>query len=93
MSAIDEYGPIIDDIHDFAKAQGFEIDGINQEGGAGQIEINFDHGDPVALADQVFYFKRLIREAALRHDCCCHFYGQTNAKPTWFSNACSSFNY
>ena len=69
MSAIDEYGPIIDDIHDFAKAQGFEIDGINQEGGAGQIEINFDHGDPVALADQVFYFKRLIREAALRHDC------------------------
>lgn len=69
MSAIDEYGPIIDDIHDFAKAQGLEIDGINQEGGAGQIEINFDHGDPVALADQVFYFKRLIREAALRHDC------------------------
>ena len=69
MSAIDEYGPIIDDIHDFAKAQGFEIDGINQEGGAGQIEINFDHGDPVALADQVFYFKRLIKEAALRHDC------------------------
>ena len=69
MSAIDEYGPIIDDIHDLAKAQGFEIDGINQEGGAGQVEINFDHGDPVALADQVFYFKRLIKEAALRHDC------------------------
>ena len=69
MSAVDEYGPIIDDIYDFAEAQGFELDGITQEGGAGQIEINLDHGDPVALADQVFYFKRLIREAALRHDC------------------------
>jgi len=69
MSAVDEYGPVIDDIYDFAEAQGFEIDGITQEGGAGQLEINLHHGDPVKLADEVFYFKRLIREAALRHDC------------------------
>ncbi len=69
MSAVDEYGPVIDDIYDFAEAQGFEIDTVIQEGGAGQIEINLQHGDPVALADQVFYYKRLIREAALRHDC------------------------
>jgi glutamine synthetase len=69
MSAVDEYGPVIDDIYDFAEAQGFEIDGITQEGGSGQLEINLQHGDPVALADQIFFFKRLIREAALRHDC------------------------
>ena len=69
MSAVDEYGKVIDDIYDFAEAQGFEIDGILQEGGAGQVEINLNHGDPVALADEIFYFKRLIREAALRHDC------------------------
>ena len=69
LSAVDEYGKVIDDIYDFAEAQGFEIDGILQEGGAGQVEINLAHGDPVHLADQIFYFKRLIREAALRHDC------------------------
>jgi len=69
MSAVDEYGPVIDDIYDFAEAQGFEIDGITQEGGAGQVEINLRHGDPVKLADEIFFFKRLIREAALRHDC------------------------
>lgn len=69
ISAVDEYGPVIDDIYDFAEAQGFEIDGITQEGGAGQVEINLRHGDPVKLADEVFYFKRLIREAALKHDC------------------------
>ena len=69
MTAVDEFGPVIDDIYDFAEAQGFEIDGITQEGGAGQLEINLRHGDPVKLADEVFYFKRLIREAALRHDC------------------------
>jgi len=69
MSAVDEYGKVIDDIYDFAEAQGLEIDGILQEGGAGQIELNLAHGDPVRLADEVFFFKRLIREAALRHDC------------------------
>ena len=69
ISAVDEFGPVIDDIYDFAEAQGLEIDGITQEGGAGQLEINLRHGDPVRLADEVFYFKRLIREAALRHDC------------------------
>ena len=69
LSAIDEYGKVIDDIYDYAEAQGLEIDGILQEGGAGQIELNLAHGDPVRLADEVFFFKRLIREAALRHDC------------------------
>lgn len=68
MSAVDEYGKVIDDIYDFAEAMGLEIDGILQEGGAGQVEINLAHGKPIELADQVFYFKRMIREAALRHD-------------------------
>ena len=69
MMAVDDYGPVIDDIYEYAEVQGIEIDGITQEGGAGQLEINLLHGDPVTLADQVFYFKRLIREAALKHDC------------------------
>ncbi|WP_370159964.1 glutamine synthetase family protein [Limimaricola soesokkakensis] len=69
MTAVDEYGPVIDDIYEYAEIQGFEIDGITQEGGAGQLEINLRHGDPVKLADEVFFFKRLIREAALKHDC------------------------
>lgn len=67
MSAVDEYGPVIDTIYDFADDQGLEIDTVIQEGGAGQIEINLQHGDPLTLADQVFYFKRTIREAALKN--------------------------
>lgn len=67
MVAIDEYGPVIDTIYDFAEAQGLGIDTLIQEGGAGQIEINLLHGDPLLLADQVFYFKRAIREAALKN--------------------------
>jgi len=77
LSAVDEYGQVINDIYDFAEAQGFEIDGILQEGGSGQIEINLAHGDPIRLADEIFYFKRLIREAALRQGC----YATFMAKP------------
>ncbi|MBL4807909.1 MAG: glutamine synthetase [Rhodobacteraceae bacterium] len=77
MVAVDDYGKVIDDIYDFAEAQGYEIDTIIQEGGAGQVEINLVHGDPIKLADQVFFFKRMIREAALRNDC----YATFMAKP------------
>tara|TARA_R110000751_G_scaffold131275_4_gene233583 strand:+ start:8327 stop:9703 length:1377 start_codon:yes stop_codon:yes gene_type:complete len=69
IAAVDEYGAVIDDIYAFAEAQGLGIDAITQEGGAGQIEINLPHGDPLTLADQVFYFKRTIREAALKNGC------------------------
>ena len=33
------------------------------------IRDRLRHGDPVRVADEVFFYKRLIREAALKHDC------------------------
>ena len=68
MSAVDDYGPVIDTIYQFAEDAGLAIDSVIQEDGAGQVEINLSHGDPLSLADQAFYFKRIIREAALNHD-------------------------
>ncbi len=67
MVAVDEFGEVIDTIYDFAEAQGLQIDTVIQEGGAGQIEFNLNHGDALRLADDVFYFKRTIREAALKN--------------------------
>ena len=67
MSAVDEYGPVIDTIYDYAEDAGLRIDSVIQEDGAGQVEINLTHGDPLLLADQVFYFKRIIKEAALNN--------------------------
>ena len=77
MSAVDDYGPVIDTIYQFAEDAGLAIDTVIQEDGAGQVEINLSHGDPLLLADQVFYFKRIIREAALNHD----MFGTFMAKP------------
>jgi glutamine synthetase len=41
------------------------------------MEINLRHGDPLELADQVFMFKRTIREVALEHN----IYATFMAKP------------
>ncbi len=67
IAAVNEFDALFDDIYDFSEAQGLEIDTLIHEEGAAQMEINLLHGDPLVLADQVFLFKRTIREAALRH--------------------------
>ncbi|MEM7237264.1 MAG: glutamine synthetase family protein, partial [Pseudomonadota bacterium] len=77
IAAVDEYDSVIEHIYDYVSALGHEIDTINQESGAAQLEINLLHGDPIELADQVFLFKRLIREAAMRCGC----YATFMAKP------------
>lgn len=68
IAAINEFDDLFDDIYDFSEQQNLEIDTLIHEEGAAQMEINLRHGDPLVLADQVFLFKRTIREAALRHD-------------------------
>ncbi|MBY8916897.1 glutamine synthetase family protein [Nitratireductor sp. L1-7-SE] len=68
IAGVNEFDELIDDIYHFSEGQGLEIDTLIHEEGAGQLEINLRHGDPIELADQVFMFKRTIREAALKHD-------------------------
>lgn len=67
ISAVNEFDPLFDDIYDFSESQGLEIDTLIHEEGAAQMEINLRHGAPLELADQVFLFKRTIREAAHKH--------------------------
>jgi glutamine synthetase len=68
IAGVNEFDELIDDIYHFSEVQGLEIDTLIHEEGAGQLEINLRHGDPIELADQVFMFKRTIREAALKHE-------------------------
>ncbi|HWD12747.1 glutamine synthetase family protein [Pseudochrobactrum sp. sp1633] len=77
IAGVNEFDELIDDIYHFSEAQGLEIDTLIHEEGAGQLEINLRHGDPIELADQAFMFKRTIREAALKHD----MYATFMAKP------------
>jgi glutamine synthetase len=68
IDALNEFDPFIETVYDYCEAMGVDVDTLIHEAGAAQIEINFLHGDPLARADQVFLFKRIVREAALRHN-------------------------
>ncbi|MGF1658709.1 MAG: glutamine synthetase family protein [Rubrimonas sp.] len=80
IDAVNEFDPIFEDMYDWCEAQGLDVDTLIHEGGAAQVEINFDHGDPMALADQTFSFKRTVRQAALKHGV----YATFMAKPHQF---------
>lgn len=68
IDAVNEFDPIFEDVYDYCEAQAIDIDTLGHEAGAAQIEINFNHGPALELADQTFLFKRTTREAALRHN-------------------------
>ncbi len=67
IDAVNEFDPLFEDIYHWCEIMDLELDTLIHEMGAGQMEINFLHGDPLELADRVFYFKRTLREAAMRH--------------------------
>ena len=67
IDAVNEFDPIFEDVYDYCEKQNIDIDTLNHEAGAAQMEINFRHGDPLSLADQVFLFKRTVRQTALSH--------------------------
>lgn len=77
IDAVNEFDPVFEEMYDFCELQCLDIDALIHEEGAGQVEINFLHGDPLQIADQVFLFKRTMREVALRHE----IYATFMAKP------------
>jgi glutamine synthetase len=77
IDAVNEFDPLFEDIYDYCEVMGLELDTLIHEFGAGQMEINFLHGEPMILADKSFFFKRVLREAAMRHD----MYATFMAKP------------
>lgn len=67
IDAVNEFDPILDLMYDYAEEMELDVDTLIHESGAAQLEVNFVHSDPMSRADQVFLFKRTMREAALRH--------------------------
>jgi glutamine synthetase len=68
IDAVNEFDPLFEDVYDYCEKMELNVDTLIHELGAGQMEINFFHAHPLGLADEVFLFKRTVREAALRHD-------------------------
>ncbi len=67
IDAVNEFDLLFQDLYNYCDAMHLDLDTLIHEVGAGQMEVNFLHGNPLKLADKVFYFKRALREAALKH--------------------------
>ena len=80
IDALDEFEPVINEIHRYSEAMNIKIDTLEHEMGTAQLEINFEHGDPLYICDQVLMFKRIVKEAAMRHN----IYATFMSKPMQF---------
>ncbi|MEY2872919.1 MAG: hypothetical protein RLZZ373_290 [Pseudomonadota bacterium] len=60
------FAPYFDALFDACAVQRIPVTGHAHESAAGQYEVNFAPGEPLAIADAVWRFKRLARETAVR---------------------------
>lgn len=67
IDAVNDFDPFFLELSRFCEVHRLGVETLIHEAGAGQMEINFTHGEPLELADRVFLFKRTVRETALRH--------------------------
>ena len=68
IDTMNDFDDFVNQVYAHCEAQRINIDTISQEMGPAQFELNFLHGDALELADQVFLFKRTVREAAIKHN-------------------------
>ena len=68
IDAVNEFDPLFEDVYSYCEQMELNVDTLIHEIGAGQMEINFFHDHPLGLADEVFFFKPTVREAAMRHN-------------------------
>lgn len=67
IDAVNDFDPFFQELSTFCEMANLGVETLIHEVGAGQMEINFSHGDALDLADRVFLFKRAVRETAYRH--------------------------
>lgn len=68
LDAIDEFDKLFEELYQFCEIMRIDLDTLIHEDGPCQFEVNIRHSDAMRVADQMFLFKRLARQVALRHD-------------------------
>lgn len=68
LDAIDEFDKLFEELYQFSEIMRIDLDTLIHEDGPCQFEVNIRHSDAIHVADQMFLFKRLARQVALRHD-------------------------
>lgn len=77
VDGVHEFDDFFNEVNACCKAQNIEVDTIIYEAGPAQFEVNVNHGDAMKVADQSFYFKRILHQVGIKHG----FYATFLAKP------------
>lgn len=67
LDAVNEFDSFFEDVNKYCQSQNIKIDALVHEAGPSQFEVNVCHGDPMKVADQSFFFKRLLKQAGIKH--------------------------
>lgn len=68
LDAIDEFDKLFEELYQFCEIQRIDLDTLIHEDGPCQFEVNIRHNEAMNVADQMFLFKRLARQVALRQN-------------------------
>ncbi|QHS16049.1 glutamine synthetase family protein [Halopenitus persicus] len=66
--ATEEVADFYDRLVEWADGYGIDLTALHHEHGAGQLEVLFDYGRPLAQADTTFDFKRLVKQVGRSFD-------------------------
>ena len=67
LDALDAFDAFFTDLYAAAEAMDIPAQAAISESGAGQFEINLNHGDAMKAADDAWLFKTLVRGMARKH--------------------------
>ena len=67
LDALDAFDAFFTDLYEAAEAMDIPAQAAISESGAGQFEINLNHGDAMKAADDAWLFKTLVRGMARKH--------------------------
>ncbi|MBT8065698.1 MAG: glutamine synthetase family protein [Gammaproteobacteria bacterium] len=67
LQSLHDLGGFFEDLSAQCRTQDIHLGAVSQELGPAQFEVNFEHGAPLKLADDVFHFKRTIKQVAAAH--------------------------
>lgn len=68
IDGVHDLGPFVEQLYECCRRQGISVGAISQELGPAQFEVNFEHGNALKLADDVFHFKRTVKRIAIDHN-------------------------
>ena len=74
-----ELAGFFDTVKAYCDTQKIGVGAFSQELGPGQFEVNFQHGDALRAADNVFHFKRTLKHGAANNNLRAYFLAKMSA--------------